>query len=51
MALLALPSGKVWSAKDLQDEKYLRVALLLLYNREHGVDFLHIGLAINSPAI
>jgi hypothetical protein len=47
IALLALRLGKTWTLKDLSNEGYLRVALSLLYNRVHGVKFLHMGKSIH----
>jgi hypothetical protein len=46
-ALLALPPGKTWTLEDLSNEGYLRVALRLLYNRAHGIKFLHMGKSIH----
>ena len=47
MALLALRPGKTWTLEDLSNEGCLRVALRLLYNRVHGIKFLHMGKSIH----
>lgn len=47
MALLALPANKVWSDADLHNENRLHVALRLLYNRVHGIKYLHLAKSIH----
>jgi hypothetical protein len=44
LALLSLPANKVWAESDLDIEFYLRVGLLLLYNRIQGKQ----GLALSK---
>ncbi|KAJ5188428.1 SNF2-like protein [Penicillium cf. griseofulvum] len=52
MALLTLPSEKVWGPEDLRDPKhplYFKVALRLLYNKLRGSQGLHLGASIHIP--
>lgn len=47
LALLQLPAHKTWSAKDLDNELFMRVGLHLLYNKIHGGSWLHLGRSIH----
>ncbi|KGO49252.1 SNF2-like protein [Penicillium expansum] len=52
MALLTLPSGKVWGPEDLRDPQhplYFEVALRLLYNKLRGSRGLHLSGSIHIP--
>lgn len=43
LALLSIPVDKVWSDADLNEEKYLKLGLHLLYNKIQGKKELHFG--------
>ncbi|KAL2853237.1 hypothetical protein BJY01DRAFT_232331 [Aspergillus pseudoustus] len=45
--LLKHPAGKIWSMKDLDDEKFLKLALRLLYNKMNGIELLHLDKSIH----
>lgn len=47
LALLQLPRHKEWSEADLSDEKYMRIALHLLYNKINGRTELHLEKSIH----
>ncbi|KAH0264376.1 hypothetical protein KCU91_g12087, partial [Aureobasidium melanogenum] len=47
LVLLSLPANKAWSASDLENEHYLRVGLLLLFNLIQGKEDLAISRSIH----
>jgi hypothetical protein len=47
LVLLSLPTGKTWSARDLENEHHLRVGLLLLFNLIQGKDDLTMSRSIH----